>query len=142
VDDQAKFVEQAGVDEAGDQSRAAHDIDGLARLLPQATDLVDVVNDPRRRPARVGESLREHQMRRLRGEAGVGDLAGVGVSSEHVGGGAGVVEDGRPELLVVGEHPATEHEGVNRRQQREAVGPGVDPLGVTFGAVAVERHLA
>jgi len=53
----------------------------------------------------------------------------------------GFVEDGRPELLVVGEHPATQHEGVDRRQQLEAVGPGVDPLGVTVGAVAIERHL-
>src|SRR5205823_1278500 len=106
---------QALIDQAGYQSRATDDANGFARLLLQRTDLVDVVNDARRGPAWIGERLREHQVRRLSGEACVGDLAGVDVSAEHVGCGARVVKNRCPEPLVVGEHPATEYERVDRR---------------------------
>src|SRR3954447_13498229 len=37
-----------------------------------------------------------------------------------------VVEQRGPEALVVGEHAAAEHEGVDWGQQLEAVGPGVN----------------
>ena len=61
-------------------------------------------------------------MWRLGGNAGVRNLAWVRSPAEHVGGGAGIVEDGRPELFIAGEHSAAQHEGVHRRQQLKAVG--------------------
>jgi hypothetical protein len=47
VHDEAELVEQALVDEARQQSRAAHDVHRLAGLLLQRPDLADVVDDPR-----------------------------------------------------------------------------------------------
>ena len=138
-----EFVEQAGVDEAGEQSRAADDVDVLARLLPEFTDLVDVADDPRRRPRRFGERAGEHEVRRRPGDMGVRDFARVRVPAEHGGGGVGVVEDGLPELLVLGEHAAAEDEGVDRPDQLDAVGPRVDPVDLARGVedVAVQGHL-
>ena len=82
-------------------------------------------------------------MRDLGGDARVGELARIWVSSEPLGGRGGVVQDRRPELLVVGEHPATEEERVDFGQQVETVGPGVHPVGLAVGAedVAVEGDL-
>ena len=50
VDDQVELIEQAFIDQAREQPGAADDVHSLARLLFQCTDVVDVVNDPRRRP--------------------------------------------------------------------------------------------
>src|SRR6266511_4239887 len=57
VHDQVELIEQAGVDEAGQQARATDHVDGFARLLPECTNLANVAYDPRRRPAWVGERL-------------------------------------------------------------------------------------
>ena len=82
-------------------------------------------------------------MRGLGGGPRVGELARVGIPAEQVRGGGRVVEERRPEALVVGEHAAAEDEGVDRRQQLEAVSPGVDPVDLVRGAedASVERHL-
>ena len=82
-------------------------------------------------------------MRGLGGDPRVGELARVGIPAEQVRGSRRVVEERRPEALVVGEHAAAEDEGVDRRQQLEAVSPGVDPVDLALGAedAAVERDL-
>src|SRR6187397_1558311 len=79
--DQAKLVERLRVEEAGDQTRPADDVDGVARPLAQRADLVDVADDPRRWPARLGERSREHQVRGLGGDARVCQFPRVWISA-------------------------------------------------------------
>ena len=143
MDDQTEFVEQAGVEEARDQCRATDDVDRAEIGVLEPAEFLDRADDSCAWPGDVREGGGEHQVlgscRNLR----VGDLARIGIATEHLGCGRRVLEYRRPELLVSREHPGAENEPVHRRQQLEPVRPRVDPVraAVRVEDPAVERHL-
>jgi hypothetical protein len=82
-------------------------------------------------------------VRGLGRDARVLDLARVDIASQPFCDGCWVLPGRRPEHLVAGKHSAAEDERVDPREQFEAVGPGIHPVGLrTTGAAAVQGRRA
>ena len=138
-----KLIEQAGIDEAADQRGAADRMDVLARLTLEVADDFDLLDDPGRLPADLVQRPGEHEMGRLVGEVGVGDLTLRGELAGEGQGRFGIVQDGKLVLLIARVHPAAEDARVDLVQKAEVIRPGLDPVEFTIGPFdeAVERYL-
>src|SRR5262249_25288275 len=74
INNEPELVHKSGIDEARRRSRTPDQIDVLAGLLLQASNLIESPDEARPGPESRGQSARQYVMGGLRGEAGPFDL--------------------------------------------------------------------
>src|SRR5262245_6020253 len=112
IEDQPQLIHQPRIDKARRNPRSAHEIDVLAGLLLEGSDIRKSSNEACLWPASRSHGARQHIMRGLRGEPGPFNLSRRGRAASDPDGLARLVPYRRPILFVAWVHASPNHAGV------------------------------